>query len=137
MVDEARSFFVESGLQHKAWFIDGRTLVLPTWRGDWINDTLSLLLTANGVESSNEGIALRIHSAAEEKLLTALHAIAAYAPLTPDHLRLRPAQTEVEKWDWVLPDALRSRSFASAKLDLEGAQKIAGELIGKHMNRTS
>jgi len=40
-------------------------------------------------------------------------------------LKIKPQDAICEKWDWALPEDLRLRSFASAQLDLLGAQRLA------------
>jgi len=132
LIDEARTFFASSPARSKPWFIEGKIILVPTWRGDWINDALALLLTANGVETSNEGVALSVHSTDQARLLTAFQSIAGYQPVTPVHLRMRPLDTQVQKWDWALPQSLCLASFASAELDLAGAQQVAAALLQRH-----
>jgi hypothetical protein len=48
--------------------------------------------------------------------------------LTIFDLKIKPEHTIREKWDWVLPEGLRLRSFSSAQLDLLGAQRLAQTL---------
>ena len=59
LLEEARQFFREAKLDKKQLVADGNSTLLLGWRGDWTNDGLSLLLTAHGLQTSNEGIALR------------------------------------------------------------------------------
>jgi ATP-dependent Lhr-like helicase len=129
LLAEARDFFRSAALEGRHCFPDGNSIVLLTWRGDWINDTLALLLTALGLATSNEGIGLRVHSADGAHLEAVLRQIAASQDITPEDLHLTPGQTCVEKWDWALPDGLRLHSFASNALDLDGAQATVVRLI--------
>jgi ATP-dependent Lhr-like helicase len=127
LLEEARHYYRGSNIGIKPWFIEGKTIVMPTWQSDWINDALALLLTAKGLQTSNEGVALQVHSAELPALERCLREIAELDPISPDHLRLRPEQTIRQKWDWSLPESLRQKSFVSSALDLEGAKTFALE----------
>lgn len=129
-LEEARQFFKSAKLDGKLWFLDGSSIVLPTWRGDWINDALALLLTARGLQTSNEGVVLRIHSSDIKRLELVLQQIAASPAITAEDLHLKPHQTIREKWDWALPERLRLQAFVSLVLDLEGAKATAALLTG-------
>jgi ATP-dependent Lhr-like helicase len=127
-INEAREYFRAANLNDKPWFVDGSSIVMPTWRGDWANDGLALLLTARGLQTSNEGIALRVHSNNSQQLKSLLHQIGNATKLSVQDLHLKPELTIREKWDWALPDDLRLRSFASLLLDLDGAKETASML---------
>lgn len=129
-VEEARRFFKAAKLDEKRWIVDGGSIAIPTWRGDWINDALALLLTAHNLYTSNEGVALRVHSPDAEQLERVLQQIAHSSTPIAEELHLKPGQTIREKWDWALPDELRLHSFASLVLDLEGAKATAAMLTG-------
>ena len=131
LLAESQDFFRSTALGTKRWFLDGNSIVLLTWRGDSINDTLALLLTAHGLEASNEGVGLRVHSADTKRLDAVLRQIAGLPTITPEDLRLKPQQTYREKWDWVIPESLRLRSFASQVLDLEGIKATVITLLGR------
>jgi len=125
---EARSYFHSGGFGEKRWFAEGASILILSWWGDWANDALALLLTAKGLETTNEGIALRVASGDELRLKTTLEQIAITPSISIDDLHLKPGEVIREKWDWVLPDPMRLASFASSTLDLAGAQSIAREL---------
>ena len=129
LLAEAQHFFRSAALEGKRWFRDGNSIALLTWRGDWINDTLALLLTAHGLETSNEGVGLRVHSADGERLEAVLKHVADSPFVTPEDLHLKPQQTCLEKWDWAIPEGLRLRSLASHVLDLEGTKAVAITLL--------
>jgi ATP-dependent Lhr-like helicase len=124
-LNEAREYFRAANLNHKPWLVDGSSIVMPTWRGDWVNDGLALLLTARGLQTSNEGIALRVHSTDSQQLKSLLRQIGNATHLSAQDLHLKPELTIREKWDWALPDDLRLRSCASLLLDFDGAKETA------------
>jgi ATP-dependent Lhr-like helicase len=129
LLDEAKLYFRTRGLGQKQWFVEGNSLLVLTWRGDWTNDALALLLTAKGLATSNEGVALRVSSVDHPKLKSVLEEIAALPQVSIEDLRLKPEHVIREKWDWVLPDSLRLASFASSVLDIKGARTTARELL--------
>jgi ATP-dependent Lhr-like helicase len=129
LLDEAKLYFHTRGLGQKQWFVEGNSLLVLTWRGDWTNDALALLLTAKGLATSNEGVALRVSSVDHLKLKSVLEEIAALPQIPIEDLRLKPEHVIREKWDWVLPDSLRLASFASSVLDIKGAHTTAQELL--------
>jgi ATP-dependent Lhr-like helicase len=49
LLQEARLYFRDRGLSQKQWFVEGNSILILTWRGDWTNDALWLLLTAKGL----------------------------------------------------------------------------------------
>ena len=129
LLDEAKLYFHTRGLGQKQWFVEGNSLLVLTWRGDWTNDALALLLTAKGLATSNEGVALRVSSVDHLKLKAVLEEIAALPQISMEDLRLKPEHVIREKWDWVLPDSLRLASFAASVLDIKGAHTTAQELL--------
>jgi ATP-dependent Lhr-like helicase len=136
LLDESREWFTTIGLNQKRFVVDGATILLFGWRGDWANDALSLLLTATGIHTSNEGVALRVCTADIKRVEGALHEISTGPTPTVGDLRLKPEHLLREKWDWVLPDELRLLSFASSHLDLQAAQALARELVSVGTERT-
>ncbi len=93
--------------------------------GDATHDVLALLLTAHGMQTSNEGAAMRIFSTDQQQLVTLLQQIGKEPPPTIFDLKIKPEHAIREKWDWSLPNVLRLRSFASSQLDLLGARRLA------------
>jgi ATP-dependent Lhr-like helicase len=128
LLEEARAFYRSCGLAERRWIPDGSSLLIPLWCGDWTKDALALLLTARGLEASNEGIALRVEGKDEARLEQTLRAIADMPTILPEDLKLTPRQTFREKWDWLLPDRLRLHSYASAALDLQSVRAVAEQL---------
>jgi ATP-dependent Lhr-like helicase len=124
-LEEARQWFKTAGLEQKRWSIDGGGILLLGWQGDATHDALALLLTARGMQTSNEGVAMRIFSTDQQRLLTLLQQIGNGPTPTSFDLKIKPEHAILEKWDWSLPEDLRLRSFASAKLDLFSAHRLA------------
>lgn len=125
---EARTWFRSAALETKHWVVDGDSLLLLGWDGDAAHDALALLLTARGMPSTNEGVALRVSSRDQQRLSLLLQEIGSGPAPTVFDLKVKADQAIREKWDWALPDELRLRSFVSSHLDLAGAHHLALKL---------
>jgi ATP-dependent Lhr-like helicase len=125
LLEEARQWFKAAGVGAKRWSVDGHSTLLFRWHGDTVQDALALLLTAKGMQASNEGVAMRISSTDHQRLLRSLQEIGTGPVPTIFDLKVKPEHAIREKWDWVLPEGLLLRSFASAQLDLLGARRLA------------
>jgi ATP-dependent Lhr-like helicase len=130
LLEQARQSFREAELDKRPVLADGNSTLLLGWRGDWTNDALSLLLTAHGLHTSNEGITLRVSSSKIEQIKDQLCEIAKGPPLTVADLKLKPEHAIREKWDWALPNEILLHSFASSRLDLSGAKVLAADIVG-------
>jgi ATP-dependent Lhr-like helicase len=128
LLEEARAWYSSGGLKTNRWLIEGGGILLLGWRGDAAHDALALLLTAQGMHTSNEGVAMRTYSTDLKRLVALLGQIGSGPVPGLSDLKIRPEHAIREKWDWALPDELRLRSYASAQLDLPGAQQLADEL---------
>lgn len=129
LLSESRHFYREAGLVDKVFVQEGSSTLLFTWRGDWVNEALALLLTAGGVHTTNEGVCLEAQTLNLPKIQSALQVIAESTNLSPEDLKLGPEQTLREKWDWSLPTTFRLQSLVSQALDLDGARSAAGMLL--------
>lgn len=122
---EARMWFKSADLETKHWVVDGDGILLLGWHGDAVHDALALLLTARGIPSTNEGVALRVYSRDQQHLSLLLQEIGSGPAPTVFDLKVKADQAIREKWDWALPAELRLRSFAGSHLDLAGAHQLA------------
>jgi ATP-dependent Lhr-like helicase len=94
-----------------------------TWLGDAKNEALAMMLRAKGLSVSLVGPALEIFGTANSAVdATACLAEIAAMPAPSANMLLADAHNLTqEKWDWTLPARLLQNSFASLKLDIEGA----------------
>jgi ATP-dependent Lhr-like helicase len=125
LLSEARSYYQRAGLATDQVLERGAEVCLLTWRGDWVNDALVLLLARSGLHSCNEGMLVTITGTSKSRVLDALEEIAGAENASPDYLLADAKNILREKWDWVMPDSMARRSFASLCLDIAGAQSIA------------
>lgn len=59
-LEEARDTFRELQLREQAFITQGCDIRVFTWRGDWVNDTLVLMLGLRGLRAINEGMCIAV-----------------------------------------------------------------------------
>lgn len=128
LLAEARRHYQEAGLAEKRWLPEGRGILLLTWKGDWVNDALVLLLESRGFRSTNLGLAVSVEGETN-KTLDALYDIANLNNEDATELLADAKNLAKEKWDWALPPIILRKSFASSWLDIHGAILAAKEII--------
>ncbi|MEO6779709.1 MAG: DEAD/DEAH box helicase [Bradyrhizobium sp.] len=125
---EARDAYTEMRLASRSIVADGANVRVFTWRGDWVNDTLALMLATKGLRVSNEGLSLNAFESATDSVHDALLNIAESPAPPPEELVVNVQNKYIGKWDGVLPDALLARNYASEQLDVPGAVGCAKQL---------
>lgn len=128
LLEQARQQYTTSGLATRMLLPAGASVLLLTWRGDWTNDALALLLGRHGLNATNEGLAVRVYVPDADRVFDALGEIADEDDTDPDALLSGVKNLIREKWDWALPEQLLRKSFASSLLDLRGAREAAASL---------
>jgi ATP-dependent Lhr-like helicase len=124
LLREARENYARLGLDRQ-WIrqVGNQTQIL-LWKGDRINDTLLLLLLAQGFRGLNEGLCVSLDGTTPDQVREALQKIAAADPIEPEALARSVKNKFREKWDHLLPEDLLDASFASSYLDLPGVRKV-------------
>lgn len=129
MLAEARDFVAATALLSRSIGVYAGQLMILTWRGDAINNTLVMLLMRHGIDASNIGIAVEISDAGEAQLQAALRNILLESDVHIEQLLDRAKNIALEKWDWALPRGLLSRSYASSQLDIAGTLELVAQLV--------
>ena len=125
LLQEARDHYKRAGLISAQVIQRGAEVELLTWRGDWVNDALALLLTQRGLAANNDGLVINVSGSSKDKAIQVLRDISQLVDLDPVVLLADAKNTIREKWDWAMPGEMARRSFASLCLDLEGARETA------------
>jgi ATP-dependent Lhr-like helicase len=128
LLAEARRYYQETGLADKRWMPEGRGILLLTWKGDWVNNALVLLLESRGFRSANLGLAVSVEGETD-KTIDALYDIANLNHADATELLADAKNLSKEKWDWALPPIILRKSFASSWLDIHGAIFAAKEIL--------
>ena len=131
LLGEARTHFSHYGLECRNIIPSGSETVVFTWRGDRVNDTLSVWFKYLGHNAQNSGTAVRVF-ACESDTVAALQRMASDSG--PDATVLADCvQNKLsEKYDWLLDEPLMNAEYASRKLDVNGARELARTLVAGH-----
>jgi ATP-dependent Lhr-like helicase len=89
--------------------------------GDAANEAIACLLTRRGFVATLSGPGVEVVKGEQstQEILDALGDAAVDEPPPLDMLLADVKNLAREKWDWVLPDALLRRAYASLYLDLD------------------
>jgi ATP-dependent Lhr-like helicase len=131
LLGEARDAYGAANLGQEAVQQVGRNVHVFTWRGDWANDTLALMLVHRGLRAQNEGLTVAIEEAAAERVFDALYDIANEPEPDPLELVARVQNKWRRKWDWALPERLLSLSYALDELDVPNAVAAARDVMAR------
>lgn len=121
LLAEARSAYARLNLENESVLQFGNEARIFTWCGDWVNDTLALMLAKKDVKATNEGLCLVVFNAERDRLRDLLYDIANDKPPKPEDLARLIRNKAREKWDGLLTEELLCKSFASSELDVPGA----------------
>lgn len=120
LLREARENYRRLGLAEKVILQSGKETHLLTWLGDWVNDTLELVLRHQGLKASREGLGISVQDTTVDELTTVLRRLSSGLPISADELAAGVENKVQEKWDFLLPEALLSMNFASMQFDVPG-----------------
>ena len=125
---EARDAYAQLGLATRSIAAEGAGVRVFTWQGDWVNDTLALMLATMGLRATNEGLSIHVLGGTVDAVHDAFLDIAESPVPTPEDLAANVQNKYIGKWDGLLPDTLLARNYASAQLDVPGAVSYAKRL---------
>lgn len=131
LLEEAREYYSSASLATRGLISAGSSVLILTWRGDWTNDALALLLGRCGFNAVNEGVGVRVYQSDGNRVLDALGEVATETENDPVALLSGVKNLLREKWDWALPKSLMQKSFASSLLDLQGAREVAAAIYAQ------
>lgn len=131
VLQAARQHYQALGLPADAVVPFGTGVQIFLWRGDWVQNALAALLQRHRLRAENIGICLSIERTTPQRVMRALHDIAAEPAPDPAELLDRQNLQRMEKWDWALPDRLFFASYAATRFDLEGAMTACRSLVEK------
>lgn len=121
LMSEGRDTYRRFDLGHQLIISDGSP-ILFTWLGDMKNEALSMMFRMNGFTVTSIGPAIEFgHAIASDSIRICLNELALMPVPTPNILLENACNLAQEKWDWTLSDRLLQNSFASLRLDIQGA----------------
>lgn len=131
---QARRVYLDLGLAENPVLRWGDETLLLLWSGDAEQDTVAAWLNRRGLESANEGIAIRVRSRDVDRVHDALLDLAEATDLTDEDLRPNQQVPTQEKWEWLLPENLLRRQYGSRVFSIEGAVNLARHVTSKPRN---
>ena len=124
LIMEGRESFVRFDLSSREIMQNGTSTYLFTWLGDAANEVLAALLRRQGLSPYINGPVIEFFgiSATEDDVVTCLNRLRKNPMPDIEVLLADTKNLTREKWDWVLPDSLLKKSYASIYLDIEEAK---------------
>ncbi|MFJ2991199.1 DEAD/DEAH box helicase [Pandoraea sp. NPDC087047] len=129
LLAEARRYYADAALASEVFVPEGSKLHLATWHGDWLNDALVQLLRTRRVDAFNNGPVVSVMNCDLDRLKDALEEIGSLNADAAVESLVGIENLEHEKWDWALPDDVKLKSFASTRLDIDGALRFASKIV--------
>ncbi len=131
MLQNARRYFIDAHLEQRIVIESGSSLLLLTWQGDMVNNTLALMLGSVGLSASNEGVCVAIQKTSLTGLRNAIQKILATGHISTSQLLADVKNLEREKWDWALPLNVLEKSFTTSALEPELAIAYLTKIVKK------
>lgn len=122
---EARKFYADAKLSSAPFLPDGSSNLLMTWRGDWVNDALMLMMRSLKIDATNVGVGVGVLGGTDRSVTEAINAVAAMDEQAAMQAIAEIKNLDTEKWDWGLPLNVKVHAFASTRLDISGALEYA------------
>jgi len=124
---EARQNYAARNLAQASVVDLGNECQILTWLGDASNEAVSCLLICRGFVAfpAGPGVEVRKGERSTEDVLDTLFDAAMDDPPPLDMLLTDIENLRRKKWDWVLPDGLLRKSYASLYLDVDEALQWA------------
>ncbi|WP_378954586.1 DEAD/DEAH box helicase [Pelosinus sp. sgz500959] len=128
LLREARFHFRQLMLESKPIIKMGKDVLLFTWKGDNVQDTLALIFKERGHRATNEGLYISVEADSVELIYDLLLEFSEGVLPSEERLADLVENKQQEKWDWLLPVSLLGRNYASLYLELENASRAVKEL---------
>jgi Lhr-like helicases len=130
LLKEARFNYHQLGLDSSPTLQLGKEVLLFTWKGDNVQDTLVLMFKERGFRATNEGLYISVEADSVETIHDLLLDLSEGALPAEDRLAQFVENKQQEKWDWLLSESLLCRNYASLYLKVHQAKEVATELVG-------
>ena len=129
LLDEARYYYSQLGLDDEQIKTMGKDVNIYAWKGDNVQDTFALMIASKGLRSTNEGLFISVESASTKQVRGLLLDLLEGPEITADELSKYVRNKQQGKWDWLLPDDLLNRNYASMNLDVENTLRTIHDLV--------
>jgi ATP-dependent Lhr-like helicase len=127
---EARECYRQLDLDN-SWIKEaGSEVHLFLWKGDRIQDTLTLILQARGLAAMNHGVFIEIRKSERGEIVAILEEILSEPHINGLEIAAGVQNKAREKWDGLLPDDLLNAGFLSENVDMDGTYAALKGLTG-------
>jgi ATP-dependent Lhr-like helicase len=124
LFEEGRHHFRELKLPETALLEEGRNTLIFAWAGDIAMDTLSALLTYEGIQTDREGICLTAKETTPAGLQAMLQSMRDRPLPTAYNLAANVKNKATEKYDFFLDEHLLNLDWASTRLATDSAMQL-------------
>lgn len=115
---EGHDFFNEAGLADSSFIQNGEDLLIFTWQGDIVVNTLCLLLIHQGYEASHYGGVIEVKNADESTVMEEFKVLLSEEPIPSVELVAVVADKLVDKFDELLPHKILNHGFSNKFLNI-------------------
>ena len=127
LLSEARKTYFHLGLAQERVIETGTAVCVFPWKGDWVVDTLALLMVSRGMAASSEGLYIIVEGHDKKSFMSACGDMIRN-PQTGLEIAKPIKNKIIEKWDALLPEELLCRNYESHNLDVTGAYAFLNDL---------
>lgn len=131
LLQEARFNYAQMRLAQNPMMKAGKDVNLFIWKGDNVQDTLSLMFVAHGTPATNEGLYISVEAKSIELVYSQLTNISENPEMAAEKLAEYVENKKQEKWDWLLADELLNQNYASLNLDVKETMRVIKKIISK------
>nr|WP_274622550.1 DEAD/DEAH box helicase [Myxococcus fulvus] len=128
LLAEARATFQRWRLGERSIVASGMEVQVFPWAGDAVVHTLALALQARGLSVQTLGPVLSV-AGQQADVEGALRALVAEGPPRAESLTRHVENMALEKHDGFVPEDLLARDYAARYLDVEGAWRVARQVL--------
>jgi ATP-dependent helicase Lhr and Lhr-like helicase len=121
LLAEGRAAFHAYGHAGHRIFSWGRETVLFPWRGDRIMNTLAVVLTRQGLDVGQDGLAITVGNCSPTQLLDVIRKLATGSAPDPVALAATVKAKVHDKYDRYLSEEILNLAYAARALDVSGA----------------
>lgn len=118
LFSEGHAFFHEAGLAESPFLQNGDDLLIFTWQGDIVVNTICLLLIYQGYAVSHYGGVIEVKNTDEITIREEFKGLLSEEPIQPVELIVVVADKLVDRFDELLPHKILNHGFSNKFLDI-------------------
>jgi ATP-dependent Lhr-like helicase len=129
LLEQGRNTYDQYDLRSTRILQSGTDCLVFPWRGSRVMNTLSVLLTMEGLDASIEGLTILCRNGSTDEVLGVLATLSASPAPDPFTLAAEVPVKEVDKNDIYLGETLLSQAYAARDLDVPATLTSIEELL--------